>query len=127
VSGSFKEENELRRLMSVIFLCAVLAFLAYPETALAGKIKGTVKVKGLRTPADIVVYLTKAPAADVDLSSLQYFINYNTPDYYINTSPTITYNWEADSDDAWTIPSGPATRVTRSGFEEVISHRSIRG
>ena len=45
-------------------------------------------------------------AADVDLSSLQYFINYNTPDYYINTSPTVTYNWEADSDEAWTIPVG---------------------
>jgi hypothetical protein len=45
-------------------------------------------------------------AADVDLSSLQYFVNYNTPDYYLNTSPTMTYNWEADSDDAWTIPVG---------------------
>lgn len=45
-------------------------------------------------------------ATDVDLSSLQYFINYNTPDYYLNTSPTMTYNWEADSDNAWTIPVG---------------------
>ena len=61
--------------MSVIFLFAVLAFLAYPETALAGKIKGTVKVKGLRTPADIVVYLTKAPAADVDLSRAKFVMN----------------------------------------------------
>jgi plastocyanin len=61
--------------MSVIFLFAVLAFLAYPETALAGKIKGTVKVKGLRTPADIVVYLTKAPAADVDLSRAKFVMD----------------------------------------------------
>jgi len=45
-------------------------------------------------------------AEDVDLSSLQYFINYNTPDYYLTTSPTMTYNWEASSDDAWTIPVG---------------------
>jgi len=45
-------------------------------------------------------------AADVELSSLQYFVNYNTPDYYLSTSPTMTYNWEADSDDAWTIPVG---------------------
>ena len=45
-------------------------------------------------------------AEDVDLSSLQYFINYNTPDYYLSTSPTMTYNWEASSDDAWTIPIG---------------------
>ncbi len=65
----------MRRLMTVIFLFAVLAFLAYPETTLAGKIKGTVKVKGLRTPADIVVYLTKAPAADVDLSRAKFVMD----------------------------------------------------
>ena len=61
--------------MSVIFLFAVLAFLAYPETALAGKIKGMVKVKGLRTPADIVVYLANAPAADVDLSKAKFVMD----------------------------------------------------
>jgi len=43
---------------------------------------------------------------DVNLSTLQYFVNYNTPDYYLNTSPTMSYNWEADSDEAWTIPVG---------------------
>lgn len=43
--------------------------------------------------------------ASVNLSSLQYFINYNTPNYYINTSPTMTYNWQADSDE-WTVPLG---------------------
>ena len=42
---------------------------------------------------------------DVNISTLQYFINYNTPDFYINTSPTMSYNWEAD-DDEWTIPVG---------------------
>lgn len=45
-------------------------------------------------------------AADINLSTLQYFINYNTPNYYINTSPTMSYNWEADSNNAWTIPLG---------------------
>ena len=54
-------------------------------------------------------------AADVNLSSLQYFVNYNTPDYYLNTSPTITYNWEADGDD-WTIPFGGGVgKVMRFG------------
>ncbi len=38
-----------------MFSLAVLALMAFPANALAGKIKGTVKVKGLRTPADIVV------------------------------------------------------------------------
>jgi len=45
-------------------------------------------------------------AASVNLSTLQYFVNYNTPDYYLNTSPTMSYNWDADSDEAWTIPIG---------------------
>ena len=45
-------------------------------------------------------------AADVEVTTLQYFVNYNTPDFYLNTSPTMVYDWEADSDDAWTIPVG---------------------
>lgn len=45
-------------------------------------------------------------AADINLSTLQYFINYNTPNFYINTSPTMSYNWEADSNNAWTVPLG---------------------
>lgn len=44
-------------------------------------------------------------AADVNSSTLQYFVNYNTPDFYLNTSPTMSYNWEAD-DDEWVIPVG---------------------
>jgi plastocyanin len=36
--------------------------------AFAGGIKGTVKVKGLRSPANILVYLTKAPTVSLDLS-----------------------------------------------------------
>lgn len=45
-------------------------------------------------------------ATSVNLSTLQYFVNYNFPDFYLNTSPTMSYNWYADSDEAWTIPVG---------------------
>lgn len=45
-------------------------------------------------------------AEDVKISTLQYFVNYNFPDFYLNTSPTMSYNWKADSDEAWTIPIG---------------------
>ncbi len=45
-------------------------------------------------------------ASEINLSTLQYFINYNTPHYYINTSPTMSYNWEADSGNEWTVPVG---------------------
>ena len=47
-----------------------------------------------------------AEAADVNLSTFQYFINYNTPYYYINTSPTMSYNWNASSGEGWTVPVG---------------------
>jgi hypothetical protein len=46
-------------------------------------------------------------AADVNLLSFQYFINYNLPKgWYLSMGPTITADWEADSDDRWTVPFG---------------------
>ncbi len=50
---------------SIIFL----AFLYFPGQAFAGNIKGAVKVKGLRSPANILVYLSKAPAASGEMST----------------------------------------------------------
>ncbi|TFG76410.1 MAG: neuromedin U [Thermodesulfobacteriales bacterium] len=44
---------------------------------------------------------------DVNLFSLQYFINYNfKKGWYLTSSPINTANWEADSDNTWTIPIG---------------------
>ena len=44
---------------------------------------------------------------DVNLSTLQYFINYNLPEgWYLTSTPLISANWEADSDNRWTVPVG---------------------
>jgi hypothetical protein len=44
---------------------------------------------------------------NVNQGLLQYFINYNFPGgLYLTTAPIITANWEADSDDRWTVPFG---------------------
>jgi plastocyanin len=43
-----------------------------PGRAMAGKITGIVKVKGLRSPADILVYLAKAPLVHEDLSKTKF-------------------------------------------------------
>lgn len=44
---------------------------------------------------------------DVSITSLQYFLFYGLGDgWQIGTGPTITYDWDADSDDAWTVPFG---------------------
>lgn len=44
--------------------------------------------------------------ADVSFMTFQPFINYNFPDFYLTYSPIITANWEADSDNQWTVPLG---------------------
>jgi plastocyanin len=49
--------------------------LYLPGLAVAGNISGTVKVKGLRSPENILVYLTKAPPLDVDLSKTEFVMD----------------------------------------------------
>ena len=45
--------------------------------------------------------------ADINLLTVQPFINYNLDDgWYLVTAPIITANWEADSDHKWTVPLG---------------------
>ena len=44
---------------------------------------------------------------DVSQLLIQPFVNYNMEDgWYLVSSPIITANWEADSDDTWTVPLG---------------------
>jgi hypothetical protein len=43
----------------------------------------------------------------VNLFSWQPFVNYNLDDgWYLTSAPLITANWEADSDNTWTVPFG---------------------
>lgn len=47
------------------------------------------------------------PDSEINLTSLQPFINYNMPDgWYLSASPVITADWTADSSEQWTIPVG---------------------
>ena len=44
---------------------------------------------------------------DINLFTLQYFVNYNLEDgWYLISAPINTANWEADSDNRWTVPLG---------------------
>ncbi len=44
---------------------------------------------------------------DVNFFTWQYFINYNMDNgWYLTSAPIITANWEADSDNTWTVPFG---------------------
>ena len=54
---------------------------------------------------------------DINLFTLQYFINYNMNDgWYLISAPINTANWEADNDNRWTVPlGGGAGRVFKMG------------
>ncbi|MCE0523867.1 MAG: hypothetical protein LV480_13245 [Methylacidiphilales bacterium] len=44
---------------------------------------------------------------NVNQMLMQPFFNYNLPEgWYLTTSPIMTSNWEADSNDRWTVPIG---------------------
>ncbi len=60
-------------------------------------------------------------AADVNQFLFQYFLNYNMAGgWYLTSAPTITANWEADSDDRWTVPFGAGIgRVFNIGRQPV--------
>ncbi|MCU0290437.1 MAG: hypothetical protein MUF10_00385 [Thermoanaerobaculaceae bacterium] len=45
--------------------------------------------------------------ADVNSMTLQYFVNYNfSRGFYFTSAPINTANWEASSEDCWTVPVG---------------------
>ncbi len=44
---------------------------------------------------------------DVNLLTLQYFVNYDLPEgWYLTTAPIITANWETDPGNQWIIRFG---------------------
>jgi hypothetical protein len=58
---------------------------------------------------------------DVNQFLLQYFINYNLKKgWYLTWQPTITANWNASSDNVWTVPLGGGVgRIMKLGFQPV--------
>jgi len=65
--------------------------------------------------------------ADVSQMLVQPFVNYNMPDgWYLVSAPVITANWEASSDNTWTVPLGGGVgRVFKIGKQPV--NASIQG
>ncbi len=57
----------------------------------------------------------------VNLFTWQYFVNYNLDDgWYLNSAPIITANWEADSDNRWTVPFGGGVgKIFRIGEQPI--------
>jgi plastocyanin len=65
----------LRTLLSSILSLIVFVLFIFPANIFAGEISGKVKVKGLRTPANVLVYLSKAPQVSIDLSAAKFVMD----------------------------------------------------
>ncbi len=65
------------RYLQISLLLLLLMLWGSLNPAFAGMIKGTIKVKGLRSPANILVYLTKAPTFSSDLSGAKVVMDQN--------------------------------------------------
>ena len=67
-------------------------------------------------------------APDVNLFTWQYFINYNIPGgdgLYLTSAPIMTADWEADSDNRWTVPIGGGIgKIFKIGKQPVNSQVS---
>ncbi len=65
----------MKRYLCIIYSLVFVLTLYLPGQAMAGKITGIVKVKGLRSPADVLVYLVKAPSVQEDLSKTKFIMD----------------------------------------------------
>jgi len=67
--------------------------------------------------------------ADVNQMLLQYFINYNLDKgWYLTSSPIVTANWEASSEDRWVVPLGGGVgRIFRLGAQPVNISAQVYG
>jgi plastocyanin len=76
-------------LLAIIFSSALIVFLNFPGEALAGKITGSVKVKGLRTPTNVLVYLTNAPEVSMDLSKTKFVMDQRDLEFIPHVLPVL--------------------------------------
>jgi len=65
----------LRKYLNFKCSMAFILLLYLPGQAMAGKITGIVKTKGLRSPANILVYVVKAPPIQEDLSKTTFIMD----------------------------------------------------
>ena len=74
--------------LNVFFiLLAMAALILLPQKALSGEIKGSIKAQGLRTPENIVVYLTGTPGMDVDLSKTRFVMDQRNLEFVPHVLP----------------------------------------
>ena len=72
-----------------VMLLALAALIMLPQKALSGEIKGSIKAQGLRSPENIVVYLTKAPPTDLDFSKVKFVMDQRNLEFRPHVLPVL--------------------------------------
>lgn len=58
---------------------------------------------------------------DTSITSFQYFLFFSLKDgWQVGTGPTVTYDWNADSDNEWTVPFGVQVAKTTSIGKQIV-------
>ena len=74
--------------VNVFFMLLTLAApILLPIEALAGEIKGSITAQGLRSPENIVVYLTKAPTGGLDFSKAKFVMDQSNLEFVPHVLP----------------------------------------
>jgi len=63
--------------------------MLFSDPVIAGDIKGTVTAKGLRTPENILVYLTQAPPGAADLSKVKFIMDQRNLEFVPHVLPVL--------------------------------------
>ena len=65
----------MRKYVNIIGLVVFILLVYLPGQSIAGKITGIVTVKGLRSPANVLLYLVKVPQVSINLSAAKFIID----------------------------------------------------
>ena len=79
----------MRKYLIFVLSLVFLTIMFVPSPVIAGNIKGAVKVKGLRTPENILVYLTKAPPVTEDLSKAKFIMDQRNLEFIPHVLPVL--------------------------------------
>ena len=79
----------MRKCGVMVFLLVVFILTVSPGLAAAGKISGTVNTKGLRTPANVLVYLSEAPPVSGDLSRVKFVMDQRNLEFIPHVLPVL--------------------------------------
>jgi len=84
-----QEVTKLRKYGMIVVVLFFLMSAVFTGFATAGQISGAVKTHGLRTPANVLVYLSEASPASGDLSKLKFVMDQRNLEFIPHVLPVL--------------------------------------